>query len=89
MTDTGAAESRKTHSPPITTRPTVLRSPAQRSPISLTAMRHIVNADPKKIFSFTLGDAGRRQLAHVCEDYTATQLERGFASLDYWKKVKD
>jgi DNA repair protein RecO (recombination protein O) len=52
-------------------------------------MRHIVNADPKKIFSFTLGDAGRRQLAHVCEDYTATQLERGFASLDYWKKVKD
>ena len=52
-------------------------------------MRHIVNADPKKIFSFTLGDAGRRQLAHVCEDYTATQLEWGFASLDYWKKVKD
>lgn len=44
---------------------------------------------PQKIFSFTLGDAGRRQLAHVCEDYTATQLERGFASLDYWKKVKD
>ena len=58
-------------------------------PETLTAMRHIVNADPKKIFSFTLGDAGRKQLAHVCEDYTATQLERGFASLDYWKKVKD
>ena len=58
-------------------------------PETLAAMRHIVNADPKKIFSFTLGDAGRRQLAHVCEDYTATQLERGFASLDYWKKVKD
>ena len=58
-------------------------------PETLAAMRHIVNAAPKKIFSFTLGDAGRRQLAHVCEDYTATQLERGFASLDYWKKVKD
>ena len=58
-------------------------------PETLAAMRHIVNTDPKKIFSFTLGDAGRRQLAHVCEDYTATQLERGFASLDYWKKVKD
>ena len=58
-------------------------------PETLAAMRHIVNADPKKIFSFTLGDAGRRQLAHVCEDYTETQLERGFASLDYWKKVKD
>ena len=58
-------------------------------PETLAAMRHSGNADPKKIFSFTLGDAGRRQLAHVCEDYTATQLERGFASLDYWKKVKD
>ena len=52
-------------------------------------MRHVVNADAKKIFSFTLGDAGRRQLARVCEEYTAMQLERGFASLDYWKKVKD
>ena len=58
-------------------------------PETLAAMRHVVNADPKKIFSFTLGDAGRRQLARVCEEYTAMQLERGFASLDYWKKVKD
>ncbi|MFR6425342.1 MAG: DNA repair protein RecO C-terminal domain-containing protein [Oscillospiraceae bacterium] len=58
-------------------------------PETLAAMRHVVNADPKKIFSFTLGDAGRRQLARVCEEYTAIQLERGFASLDYWKKVKD
>ena len=57
-------------------------------PETLAAMRHVVNADPKKIFSFTLGDAGRRQLARVCEEYTAMQLERGFASLDYWKKVK-
>ena len=52
-------------------------------------MRHVVNADPKRIFSFTLGDAGLRQLARVCEEYTAMQLERGFASLDYWKKVRD
>ena len=58
-------------------------------PETLAAMRHVVNADPKRIFSFTLGDAGRRQLARVCEEYTAMQLERGFASLDYWKKVKD
>ena len=58
-------------------------------PETLAAMRHVVNADPKKIFSFTLGDAGLRQLARVCEEYTAMQPERGFASLDYWKKVKD
>ena len=51
MTDTGAAESRKTHSPPITTRPTVLRSPAQRSPISLTAMRHIAGQLTRKVVS--------------------------------------
>ena len=58
-------------------------------PETLAAMRHVVNADPKRIFSFTLGDAGRRQLARVCEEYTAMQLERGFSSLDYWKKEKD
>ena len=56
------------------------------------AGRHAAHRERRpqeNFFSFTLGDAGRRQLAHVCEDYTATQLERGFASLDYWKKVKD
>lgn len=58
-------------------------------PETLAAMRHIVYADPKKIFSFTVSDAGLNQLGAVCEDYLCVQLERGFSSLDYWKKVKD
>lgn len=57
-------------------------------PETLAAMRHIVYADPKKIFSFTVSDAGLNQLGKVCEDYLRAQLERGFSSLDYWKKVK-
>ena len=39
--------------------------------------------------SFTVSDAGLNQLGKVCEDYLRAQLERGFSSLDYWKKVKD
>ncbi len=58
-------------------------------PETLAAMRHIVYSDAKKLFSFTLSDAGLEQLGDVCEQYLRTQLERGFASLDYWKKVKD
>ena len=58
-------------------------------PETLAAMRHIVYSPPKKIFSFTLSDAGAAQLAACAETYLLLQLERGFSSLDYWKKVKD
>ena len=58
-------------------------------PETLQAMRHIVYSPPKKIFSFTLSDAALGQLAACTEQYLILQLERGFSSLDYWKKVKD
>lgn len=58
-------------------------------PETLSAMRHIVYSAPKKIFSFTLSDEALTQLAACTEQYILLQLERGFASLDYWKKVKD
>ena len=61
----------------------------QLLPETLAAMRHIVYSQPKKIFSFTLGDKSAAQLAACSEQYLLLQLERGFASLDYWKKVKD
>lgn len=61
----------------------------QLMPETLSAMRHIVYSAPKKIFSFTLSDAALAQLAGCTEQYLLLQLERGFASLDYWKKVKD
>ena len=61
----------------------------QLLPETLQAMRHIVYSAPKKIFSFTLEDAALAQLAACTEQYLLLQLERGFSSLDYWKKVKD
>lgn len=61
----------------------------QLKPETLAAMRHIVYSAPKKIFSFSLDDAALPQLSACCEQFILLQLERGFASLDYWKKVKD
>ena len=58
-------------------------------PDTLAAMRHIVYSDPKRIFSFTLEGEPMTQLANLTERYLLTQLDRGFSSLDYWKKVKD
>ena len=58
-------------------------------PDALAAMRHIVQSDPKRIFSFTLEGAAMEQLSSVAERYLTTQLDRGFSSLEYWKNVKD
>ena len=55
---------------------------------TLDAMRYIVNADPKRIFSFAIPEPARKQLAEVCEAYAAAQLERGFSTLDYWKALQ-
>lgn len=56
---------------------------------SLAAMRYIVTAPPKKVFSFTTGDPEAEQrLYAVCEAYVTAQLERTFGTLDYWKTVR-
>ncbi len=54
---------------------------------ALDAMRYICIAEPKKIFSFSIPEGAEKQLRDICEAYVAAQLERGFASLDYWKSV--
>lgn len=54
---------------------------------SLLAMRYITMAEPKKVFSFSLEGEAFERLKNVCEGYVLAQLERGFASLDYWKSV--
>ena len=55
----------------------------------IEAMRYIVDAAPKRIFSFRLDDEGIRRLGQVCEAYALYELDRGFASLDYYKKVRN
>ena len=53
----------------------------------LSAMRHIVYGDPKRLFSFRLGEEGLQQLSDVTEAYLLTQLERGFRTLDFFKQM--
>ena len=61
-----------------------------RMPISqgaLQAMQYIVNCQPQKVFSFSLGQGNLTQLSHITEAYLTTQLERGFSTLDFYKSL--
>ncbi len=55
----------------------------------LAAVRYILLAEPKKIFSFTLGGEALGKLGELAEGYTEAQLDRRFSSLDYWRTVKE
>ena len=55
---------------------------------ALAAMQHITYGDPKRLFSFTLGEEGLRQLADLTVAYLHTQLERGFRTLDFYKQMQ-
>lgn len=61
-----------------------------RLPLSsgtLDAMRYIVFCEPKRLFSFSLGQENCEQLSHITEAYLTTQLERGFSTLDFYKSL--
>ena len=55
----------------------------------LSAMRYIINAEPKKIFAFELDGAAEERLASVCEAYALFELDRPFRSLDYYKNLRE
>ena len=55
---------------------------------SLRAMRYIVSAPAKKLFSFEISEDALRRLADACEDYIIAHSGRYFGTLDYWKKIK-
>ena len=57
-------------------------------PRSLAALRHIVYGDPRRLYSFTLGDDALRRLSAAAEAFVAAQLERGFRSLDFYKSLQ-
>lgn len=58
------------------------------SPACLAAMRYVVNAPARKIFSFSLTGDAMREFAVTAELYLLSQLERNFSSLDYYKNIK-
>ena len=68
-----------------------LRSLAQRPMTldrpSLLAIRHIVSAQRKNVFSFRIIDSGLRRLSDAAENYVKEQLERSFRTLDYYTSL--
>ena len=59
------------------------------SPSALAALRYIVSAPEKKLFSFELKDAeDLRDLSKATEAYILNHLGRSFDSLDFYKIVK-
>ena len=55
---------------------------------SLAALRHILYGDPKRLYSFKLGDDALRRLSGAAEAFAAAQLERGFKTLDFYKSLQ-
>lgn len=55
---------------------------------SLAALRYVLYCEPKKLYAFTLGKESLRQLNHVSEAFIASQLERSFRTLDFYKSIK-
>ncbi len=53
----------------------------------LAALRHILTADGKRLYSFTLAPKALRALDHAGEAFIAAQLERNFRTLDYYKSL--
>ncbi|MDO4314608.1 MAG: DNA repair protein RecO [Oscillospiraceae bacterium] len=57
-------------------------------PDSLAALRHIVYGDPKRLYSFKLGEEALKRLSGAAEAFAAAQLERSFRTLDFYKSLQ-
>lgn len=57
------------------------------NPGVLEAMHYITTCDPKKLFSFEIGEENLLVLSSITESYLSTQLERGFSTLDFYKSL--
>jgi DNA repair protein RecO (recombination protein O) len=53
-----------------------------------SALRFVVNAEPKRVFAFRLtDDASLKKFEDACENYLLHHLERGFPSLQNYKRL--
>ncbi len=55
---------------------------------ALAAMRFVLSAPPKQIFSFDLTGEGLVDLSYAAENYLLTQTERSFGTLEYYKQFR-
>lgn len=53
----------------------------------LEAMRYICLCQPKRLFSFRMGEQKLQTLSGLTEAYLCAQLERGFSALDFYKSL--
>ena len=56
---------------------------------SLAALRFVLSAPPKQLLSFRLEGKSISLFAAAAEHYLLLHAERGFSTLDYWKKIKN
>lgn len=55
---------------------------------ALAALRHVIYGDPKRLYSFQLGEDALRRLGNAAGAFVAAQLERGFKTLDFYKSLQ-
>lgn len=53
----------------------------------LSAMRHIIYSDFKKIFNFTINEKSQKDLAYICRAYTIGQVEKVLPALKYYENI--
>lgn len=53
----------------------------------LAALRHVLYCDSRRLYGFTLEPTALRKLDHAGEAFAASQLERSFRTLDYYKSL--
>ena len=51
------------------------------------SQKHVLYADPRRLYSFTLEPGALQALDQAGEAFIAAQLERGFRTLDYYKAL--
>ena len=56
-------------------------------PGTLAAMQHILSADLKKVYAFSLGGTSLRVLGEVCEDFTIYYTDKLFESLRFYHSL--
>ena len=64
----------------------MISSPLSRG--AVTALRHAVLSEPKKIFSFGLSDDAASQFADCAEQYILRCSNRRFSTLEFFKIIK-
>ena len=62
---------------------------AELGPAGLAAMRYLSEAPAKQLLSFAMPDADLLRLSDASERYLLRRTERGFSTLEYWKKIRN